>query len=167
MHRSLTSALLVALLGGCGTDHSSPAPEAVPAAADAEFAELQERGQRAMGVDQYTSTHRFDALPDGGRIELQRDAEDAEGVATIRQHLQEVAAAFQAGDFRVPGFVHAQEVPDIGVMAAKKDVIAYTYAELPRGGEIRITTRDADAVRAIHEFIAFQRQDHRAGGHAH
>jgi hypothetical protein len=28
---------------------------------------------------------------------------------------------------------------------------------------VRITTRDADALRAVHEFLAFQRKDHRAG----
>ena len=31
----------------------------------------------AMGVIQYTSTHKFDALPDGGRIELQNDKNDS------------------------------------------------------------------------------------------
>jgi hypothetical protein len=121
----------------------------------------------AMGVDQYTSTHLFDALPDGGRIELQRDMDDLGGVATIRQHLQEITAAFQAGDFRIPGFVHAQDVPGTAVMAQKKDRIRYTYSELPRGGQVQITTTDAEALQAIHEFLAFQRHDHRAGGHEH
>src|SRR5688572_17215815 len=58
-----------------------------PAAGDADFAALQERGLQAMGVDQYTSTHRFDALADGGRIELQRDMDDPAGVRQIREHL--------------------------------------------------------------------------------
>jgi hypothetical protein len=44
-----------------------------------------------MGVDQYTSVHRFDALPDGGRIELQRAHDDSAGVAQIREHLRQVA----------------------------------------------------------------------------
>src|SRR5205823_14692901 len=61
---------------------------------DTAFAAMQERGRKAMGVDQYTSTHVFDALPDGGRIELQRDADDSAGVAQIRAHLREVARAF-------------------------------------------------------------------------
>lgn len=138
-----------------------------PAVSDTEFAQLQERGREAMGVDQYSSTHQFDALPDGGRIELQRDVDDPQGVAVIRQHLQEIAAAFGNGDFRIPGFVHAQEVPGTEVMARKKGVITYTYSELPRGGQVRITTTDAEAIRAVHEFMAFQRSDHRAGGHAH
>ena len=130
-----------------------------------DFEELQNRGQVAMGVNQYTSTHKFDALADGGRIELQRDANDPRDVATIRTHLKEVMAAFQKGDFSVPGFVHAQEVPGTKEMAARRAVIHYVYSELPQGGEIRLTTADAAALRAIHEFVAFQRMDHRAGGH--
>jgi hypothetical protein len=134
---------------------------------DQDFEALQERGQVAMGVDQYTSTHRFDDLSDGGRIELQRDDQDSRDIATIRTHLKEVAAAFARGDFNVPGFVHAQEVPGTKVMAAKKSVIRYEFEELPKGGEIRITTSDPEALRAIHEFLAFQRMDHRAAGHTH
>lgn len=133
--------------------------------ADRDFEALQTRGRAAMGVDQYTSTHKFDALADGGRIELQRNANDARDVATIRAHLREVMAAFQRGDFAVPGFVHAQEVPGTRVMAAKRQAISYVYADLPQGGQIRLQTADAEALRAIHEFMAFQRQDHRAGGH--
>ena len=115
-------------------------------------------------MDQYTSTHLFDALPEGGRIELQRNVDDPAGVAQIRQHLQEIARAFQSGDFTTPAFVHMQSVPGTEVMAAKRDAISYEYRELPRGGEVHITTRDPDALVAIHEFMAFQRQDHRAGG---
>jgi hypothetical protein len=129
---------------------------------DSAFGAMQERGKQAMGVDQYTSTHHFDAQADGGRIELQRDIDDTVGVAAIRQHLKDIAAAFAAGNFSTPGFVHMQEVPGTKAMAAKRDVITYTYRELPRGGEVRIVTKDADAIRAIHEFLAFQRRDHNA-----
>ena len=134
---------------------------------DENFEALQQRGQTAMGVDQYTSTHKFDDLPDGGRIELQRDAKDPRDVATIRAHLKEVMAAFEKGDFSTPGFVHAQEVPGTKTMAAKRSVIRYSYSDLPQGGQIRLTTTDPDALRAIHAFTAFQRKDHRASGHVH
>jgi hypothetical protein len=132
-----------------------------------DFEALQARGQTAMGVNQYTSTHKFDTLADGGRIELQRDANDPRDVATIRTHLKDVMAAFGRGDFTTPGFVHALEVPGTKVMAARRAHIRYAYAELPQGGEIRITTADLEALHAVHEFVAFQRKDHRAGGHNH
>jgi hypothetical protein len=153
-------ALATALVAGC----TNGAPEQVVAETDSAFTALQERGAEAMGVDQYTSTHLFDALPDGGRIELQRDVDDPDGVAQIRRHLREIAAAFGTGDFDTPAFVHMQDVPGTAVMAAKHDVIAYTFSELPRGGELRIVTTDPAAIGAIHEFMEFQRTDHRAGG---
>lgn len=130
---------------------------------DSAFHEVQSRGRTVMGVDQYTSTHRFEPLATGGRIELQRDADDSTGVRVIREHLQEVAAQFARGDFTAAETVHAQSVPGTDVMRARRDAIAYEYRPLPRGGEIRITTGDARAVAAIHEFLGFQRSDHRSG----
>ena len=163
---TLTHLVLVAtlLVSACGTQQRAPG---VAAHDETAFAALQERGRIVMGVDQYTSVHRFDALADGGRIELQRDRDDAEGIATIRAHLKAIAEAFASGDFSNPRVVHAGEVPGTAVMTAKRAQIRYEYRDLPRGGEIRITTSDDAAIRGIHEFMAFQRGDHRAGGHAH
>ncbi|MBI4500988.1 MAG: hypothetical protein HY700_07485 [Gemmatimonadetes bacterium] len=134
---------------------------------DSAFAAMQARGKTAMGVDQYTSRHQFDVLPDGGRIELQRDVDDPAGVAQIRRHLQRITKSFKAGDFTTPAFVHMQPVPGASVMAAKRGAITYTYHELPRGGEVRIVTHDPEALQAIEQFMAFQRQDHHAGGMDH
>jgi hypothetical protein len=167
-----SSIVAVACARGDARDDSSTAR--VGAGNDSAFAALQQRGAdtRAMGVDQYTSTHRFDALPDGGRIELQRDVEDSAGTVQIRRHLRAVAMAFTAGDFTTPLFVHARDVPGTEVMAAKRAAIAYAVHDLPRGAELRITTRDTDALRAVHAFLAFQRGEHHADGlvddgHAH
>ena len=140
-----------------GTGRSTKKP-------DSSFASMQERGKKAMGVDQYTSTHKFDATPTGGRIELQRDTIDAAGIAQIRAHMRDIAKAFAAGDFSIPGMVHAQDVPGTKVMRAKRSVISYEPRDLPRGGEVVIQTKDAAAVVAIHEFMAFQRGEHHAGG---
>ncbi len=129
---------------------------------DSNFSALQARGSIAMGVDQYSSTHHFEALRDGGRIELQRDVDDPVGIAQIRVHLCSVAAAFASGDFSTPAFVHMQTVPGATVMAARRHLIAYSLRPLPRGGELLITTSDAAAVAAVAEFLAFQRMDHRA-----
>jgi hypothetical protein len=162
---ALTAAALPASLAAQHNhDHAAHAQHAHPTTQDSAFAALQARGHRAMGVDQYTSTHRFDALADGGRIELQRDSDDAEGIATIRAHLRTIADAFSRGDFATPAFVHAERVPGTEVMAARRAQIRYLYRDLPRGGEVRIVTGDAEALRAIHAFMAYQRGDHRAGG---
>ncbi len=134
-------------------------------AGDSGFAGVQSRGAMAMGVDQYTSHHVFQPLADGGRIELQRDADDSLGIVRIRAHMHEIAARFAAGDFRVPGFVHARAVPGTAMMAARRTAISYSVESLPRGAAVRVRSVDADAVRAIHEFLAFQRQDHHAAAH--
>lgn len=130
---------------------------------DSAYRGVQERGKMVMGVDQYTSRHRFEPAADGGSIVLVRDSTDTAGVATIRAHLQHIAEAFAAGDFALPGVVHDREVPGTRVMAQKRSVIRYVYHPLAGGGEVRIVTRDPAAVTAVHEFLAFQRMDHRAG----
>jgi hypothetical protein len=141
--------------------------QAGPPAEDSAFQALQQRGALGMGVDQYASTHVFDALPDGGRIEYQHDGDDAEGIEQIRRHLQEIRTAFAAGDFSTPAFVHARDVPGTDVMAARRDHIEYVYRDLPRGGELRLITEDPQTLAAIRDFMAFQRSDHRADGMDH
>jgi hypothetical protein len=132
------------------------------AAQDSSFAGMQARGKMAMGVDQYASAHHFDVLPDGGRIQLQMKSDDSLSVAQVRAHLRLIEHAFQAGDFTTPAFVHMKAMPGTATMARKKDVITYTYADLPRGGEVRISSKDPDAVAAIHDFLAAQTREHHA-----
>lgn len=133
---------------------------------DTSFAGTQARGAMVMGVNQYTSTHVFEDLPDGGRIVLERDnAADTTGIAAIRAHMRDIAAAFQAGDFAAPFQVHAQTVPGTAVMAARRARLTYTVRDRPRGAEVRIRTTDATAIAAVHTFLAFQRAAHRAAGH--
>jgi hypothetical protein len=143
-------------------EHAPPRAGARPRS-DTAFRALQDRGARVMGVDQYTSSHQFEALPDGGRIELVRDVDDTTGVRAIREHLRAVAGQFAAGDFSASATVHARAVPGTAVMRARRHSIHYEFRPLPRGGEVRITARDPRTVRAIHEFLAFQRADHRTG----
>ena len=93
-----------------------------------------------------------------------------------RYPLQDTVAAFhhlvEDGKIRywgVSNFDHRalaelQDVPGTKVMAERRSAIRYVFSELPRGGEVRITTQDPVALKAIHEFLVFQRQDHRAHG---
>jgi hypothetical protein len=158
------AALLFLCAAACGERQARQ-----PESSDSAFALVLERGHAAMGVDQYTSRHRFEPLPNGGRITLQRDPRDRSGVAQIRKHMREIALSFQAGNFSVPGFVHDRNVPGTTVMAARRDRISYTPDTIPGGGQLRIFSRDPQAIAAIHEFLSFQRQDHRipseGGGH--
>lgn len=133
---------------------------------DSAFAALQQRGETAMGVNQYTSQHVFEPLPDGGRIVLQRKESDSVGETTIRAHMREISTAFTKGDFALPGFVHATgDVPGTAVMKRLKGEISYTPRDLPGGAEVVLSSKNQEAISAIHEFLAFQRMDHRAGMH--
>jgi hypothetical protein len=128
---------------------------------DSAFAEVQARGKMVMGVDQYTSQHVFEDLPDGGRIVLVRDTADTIGTRTIREHLKTIATLFSRGDFALPGQVHDREVPGTRVMAAKRSMLSYEFVPRAGGGEVRIRTSDVEAIAAVRAFLAFQRSDHR------
>ena len=153
--RLLALAVFASACGGGGT-----------ADEDSAFAAVQERGRTAMGVDQYTSTHVFEDLADGGRVVLDRDdAADTAGIRTVREHMRVIEAAFRRGDFTLPGQVHAREVPGTRVLGERDESIQYAAVDRPKGAELRITTRDSSALAAIRAFLAFQRTDHRAAGH--
>src|SRR2546426_11888139 len=115
-----TESLLLALACAavaCKGPRSGAADATTPP--DSAFAAMQSRGEMVMGVNQYTSAHVFEDLPDGGRIVLDRDTStDTAGVARIRQHMRDITASFQAGDFAKPFQVHAEAVPGTAVMAA-------------------------------------------------
>jgi len=147
--------------------HAGHAGHHAPAAkSDSAFAALQKRGAGVMGVDQYASAHRFDPLPDGGRIALQmRDTSDSTGTRTIRAHLRAQAEAFARGDFSAPVAVHGlkgeHEVPGAAVLKQKRALVRYAVTDLPGGAELRITTMDAEVLDAVRQFLAWQRGDHR------
>ncbi|MEO8031738.1 MAG: hypothetical protein ABI765_12865 [Gemmatimonadota bacterium] len=157
--------LRIAALAGAGLLGSIHGVAAQHAKPDSAFSALQQRGEHYMGVDQTTSTHTFQDLPDGGRIVLVRDSTDSAGVAMIRMHLNHIARAFGAGNFAIPMLVHDTTVPGTAVMSRKHDAIRYRFSELPGGGQIQITTADPEALAAVHEFLAFQRADHRIANH--
>lgn len=139
-------------------------PGMVHGQSDTAFQSMNARGTVAMQVDQGRSIHHFDSLRDGGRIVLESTDGDSAGIAGIRAHFRDIEAAFRAGDFSIPMFVHGQAVPGTDVMAARRAQIRYTRTELPRGAELRMETTDSAALAAIHAFLAFQREAHHAPG---
>ena len=159
--KGMSAVAFMLTLAACGRQGDSGARQA-----DTAFAAMQVRGQMVMGVDQYASAHVFEDLEDGGRIVLDADsASDTAGIAAIRHHMRDIAAAFRAGDFARPFEVHAQVVPGTAVMAARRTRITYEASDRPRGAEVRLRTADPAAVTAIRAFLAFQRTAHHAAGH--
>jgi hypothetical protein len=92
------------------------------------------------------------------RQALRRMSREARAVGMSAERL------LGAGDFSMPMFIHMQTVPGASVMAARHALITYAESDLPNGGQLRITTSDSVALDAIHQFLAFQRQEHHAPG---
>ncbi|HKG14806.1 MAG TPA: hypothetical protein VKB12_15875 [Pyrinomonadaceae bacterium] len=127
-------------------------------------AALGERGERAMGFSQTATVHHFLLEADGGRIQVEvKDASDTLNRDRVRQHLSQVARAFAAGDFETPALVHARVPPGTDAMRRLKSEITYAYEETEAGARVRINTKNAEALAAVHEFLRFQIEDHRTG----
>jgi hypothetical protein len=60
-------------------------------------------------------------------------------------------------------FVHDHVPPGIPVMTERRAQISYSFKELFEGGRVRIKTTNPDALKAIHEFLRFQIEDHTQG----
>jgi len=126
--------------------------------------QMQKRGAATMGFDQDTTVHRFLLSSDGGAIEVRaKDPADTATCEQIRRHLHEIAGAFAGGDFSKPFITHAEMPPGVAVMQQRKAAIRYAFEELPSGGRVRITTHDATAQQAIHEFLRYQIREHGTG----
>jgi hypothetical protein len=118
---------------------------------------------RAMGFDQAKVAHHFRVVADGGSIEVEaNDPADTTTVAQIRAHLREIAKSFGEGDFSKPVMTHGEQPPGVTVMQQRKADIHYVYEERPRGGIVRITTADGEALRAVHDFLEYQIREHHA-----
>lgn len=129
---------------------------------------LKKRGADAMGFDQDATTHHFRLAPNGGSIEVTvRNAADAETLAAIRGHLQSIAGEFSAGRFDKPFATHGEVPPGVAQMQQLRESIAYRYEELPQGGAVRITTKNARALAAVHRFLRYQITEHHTGDSLH
>ena len=126
--------------------------------------EMNKRGDKAMGFDHMKTTHHFLLANDGGAIQVETNkAGDKESSGQIRQHLRHIAMMFSNGDFDTPMFVHAQDPPGVEVMKRLKAEISYRFEQTRRGGRVRITSSNADAIKAIHDFLSFQIKEHMTG----
>jgi hypothetical protein len=126
---------------------------------------LKHRGAAAMGFDQDKTAHHFLLFEDGGAIDVSvKDASDTTNRDAIRAHLPHIAEMFGAGNFEAPMFVHdTRTVPGVAALAAMKSSLKYTYSETPRGGRVDIVSTNAEAVKAVHQFLRFQITDHKTG----
>ena len=158
---SILCALLVCSAMAAGQahdDHSSAQPD------QSKHQEMEKRGRQGMGFDQDKITHHFLLRKDGGAIQVTADsADDKTSKEEIQMHLHHIARAFKSGDFNIPMFVHDQTPPGVATMKKLKNQIKYKYVAADNGGRVVISSANAEAVAAIHEFLKFQITEHQTG----
>lgn len=128
------------------------------------MASMNERGDKVMGFDHTKTTHHFLLKTDGGMIQVEaNDKSDTASRDQIRMHLRHIAKMFGEGNFSAPMLIHEQNPPGAETMKRLKARIKYEFSESEQGASIRISTDDADALKAIHEFLRFQITEHMTG----
>jgi hypothetical protein len=126
--------------------------------------EVNRHGDMAMGFSHLKTTHHFRLTSSGGSIEVQaNDPNDSTSREQIRTHLQQIAKAFKDGDFSAPQMTHSRVPPGVPTMQRLKSDINYKYEEKKTGGIVLISTANPEALKAVHEFLRFQIDDHRTG----
>lgn len=125
---------------------------------------VDERGDHAMGFDHAKTTHHFLIKDEGGVIQVTaNDVNDTESRDQIRAHLSHIAIMFSQGNFDLPMFIHDRVPPGVSVMKQLNQEITYRYEAMDQGGRVVISSKNTEAVAAVHEFLRFQIEDHRTG----
>jgi hypothetical protein len=127
-------------------------------------ADVNKRGDQAMGFSHEKTTHHFRLKADGGVIEVSaNDPNDGASRDQIRHHLTRTAELFGKGDFSLPMFTHGETPPGAPEMTRLKEDIKYTFEAIDRGGRVVIASASPEAIAAIHQFLRFQIKDHKTG----
>jgi len=126
--------------------------------------EMNMRGDKNMGFDHLKTTHHFLLAKDGGAIQVEaNDAKDTGSRDQIRSHLRHITMMFSEGNFEVPMLIHEKTPPGSEVMTKLKEDITYKYKETDRGALIQISTKNVEALEAVHDFLRFQIKEHVTG----
>ncbi len=161
-------ACLIAVLAAAQTS-SQPQPPAAtqqnsPTSDAKHMQDVNRHGDMAMGFSHTKATHHFGLTPSGGFVDVQANqADDTLSRDQIRHHLRMIADSFAAGDFSAPMMTHSRALPGMPTMQRLKSEITYKYVETERGARVQISTANAQALKAVHEFLRFQIRDHQTG----
>ena len=146
---------LIAMLSAC--THAQQTP-------DQHHEGVVQRGDEVMGFSHEKTIHHFRLTPDGGTIEaLATNPSDATSRDQIRTHLEHIAQMFHSGNFNAPMLIHAQTPPGVPTMKKLRKDIRYDVEETPNGAQVKVSSRNPQAIAAIHDFLKFQIQDHQTG----
>ena len=70
---------------------------------------------------------------------------------------------FSEGEFDAPMLIHEKVAPGVPVMKELKAAIRYDFQPTERGGSVLLSTKNARALEAVHQFLRFQIEDHKTG----
>lgn len=161
---SLLTTTVFVLAALNGFPQNKPSAQDKPAPENAHHQGVVERGDHVMGFSHDKATHHFLLYSDGGAIEVESNfAGDTATRDEICMHFGHIAKMFAAGDFSAPMLIHSQNPPGVETMKRLREAIQYNLENTERGARIRITTKNAYAVAAVHEFLRFQIKDHQTG----
>ena len=140
---------------------------AVPAADADRQAGVARRGAEVMPFDLAATMHVFTKTADGGvqRV-VAKDRSDTAQTRLVRSHLREIQRQFEARDFSGPARIHGDDMPGLAQLeAAAPGAIRIAYRDVPHGAELRLRTKDARLVAALHRWIDAQLSDHGPDAH--
>jgi hypothetical protein len=175
-NRNFLAIALITLLGSVSAgraaqstssqhQHEQSMPEDKGTLADQNhYEDVNKHGDMAMGFSHRKTTHHFRLTASGGFIQVQaNDPKDTTSRAQVRVHLQHISKAFKDGDFSDPEMTHSRVPPGVPTMQQLKFAIEYKYVETKAGGKVLISTLNPEALKAVHEFLRFQIEDHQTG----
>lgn len=142
-------------------------------AADAQRqAEVAKLGADVMPFSLKATTHVFTKSAQGGiQSVVAKNAADTRQVTLVREHLHDIQAQFQKGDFSGPSQIHGADMPGLAeLQAAEAGQVSIDCKEVKAGAELHYRTADARLVSALHQWFDAQLSDHGAdatAGHMH
>ncbi len=147
--------------GGAGGPGGGATP--TPPGASGRQAMIHEMGSHVMPFPLDRTTHVFLKTKTGGvqKVVVKASGDSAQ-VPLIRRHLRHEASRFAAGDFSDPMALHGADMPGVKELAAGAGRLDVQYVDLPDGGQITYTAKDASLVDAIHRWFDAQLSDHGA-----
>ena len=122
---------------------------------------IHEKGLQVMPFDLSQATHIFKKTNDGGiqRV-IAKDKNNTQQISLIRMHLQMEVELFQKEDFTDPSKIHGDTMPGVQELSKGAKNITISYTDLPDGGQINYSTKDANLITAIHQWFDAQVSDH-------
>jgi hypothetical protein len=140
---------------------AAPRPEGK---AEERQTEVARRGAEVMPFSLAATQHIFTNTATGGvqRV-VARDGADEHQIQLVREHLRDMQARFQRGDFSGPDHIHGHDMPGLAQLAAAKPgQLVVAYREVDGGAELVYRPRDPGLIAALHAWFEAQLADHGA-----